>query len=311
MLRILLTGAAGFIGSNLATRLLADGHQVLGVDNFVTGRRRNVAHLDGRPHFQLREHDVIEPLDVDGPLDWILHFASPASPPKYLAAGIETLRVNSEGTHQLLELARLKKAAFFLASTSEVYGDPLVHPQTEQYWGNVNPIGPRSVYDEAKRFAEAMTVAHHGRHGTPVRIVRIFNTYGPRMDPYDGRVVTNFIRQALSGENLTAYGHGEQTRSFQYVDDLVDGIVRLITVDYQLPVNLGNPDEYTILQLAHMILELTGSSSTIVFEPLPQDDPRQRRPDISLARRLLGWEPHVPVGDGLARTIEAMRESGW
>jgi dTDP-glucose 4,6-dehydratase len=310
-MRILLAGAAGFIGSNLADRLLTDGNTVIGVDTFVTGRRQNLAHLAGQSRFELVEHDVIEPLEIDGRLDWILHFASRASPPKYLAAGIETLRTNAEGTHQLLELAGRTGAAFFLASTSEVYGDPLVHPQPEGYWGNVNPVGPRSVYDEAKRFAEAMTMAHHGRHGTPIRIVRIFNTYGPRMDPYDGRVVTNFIRQALSGENLTAYGEGDQTRSFQYVDDLVEGIVRLMGVDCQAPVNLGNPDEYTILELARLILELTGSRSTIVFEPLPQDDPRQRRPDIALARRLLDWEPRVPVRDGLQRTIAAMRESGW
>ena len=309
--RILLAGAAGFIGSNLADRLLADGHTVIGVDNFVTGRRQNLAHLRDHARFTLVEHDVIEPLVVDGPLDWILHLASPASPPKYLAAGIETLRANAEGTHQLLELARRTGATFFLASTSEIYGDPLVHPQAEDYWGNVNPIGPRSVYDEGKRFAEAMTVAHRDRHGTPVRIIRIFNTYGPRMDPYDGRVVTNLIRQALSGENLTAYGTGEQTRSFQYVDDLIEGIVRLLAVDYQAPVNLGNPDEYTVLQLANLVLELTGSASTITFEPLPKDDPRQRKPDIALARRLLAWEPRVPVRDGLRRTINAMREAGW
>ena len=310
-MRILLAGAAGFIGSNLADRLLADRHTVIGVDNFRTGRRQNVEHLRDHARFTLVEYDVIEPLAVDGSLDWILHFASPASPPKYLAAGIETLRTNAEGTHQLLELARRTGAAFFLASTSEVYGDPLVHPQTEGYWGNVNPIGPRSVYDEGKRFAEAMTVAHRDRHRTPVRIIRIFNTYGPRMDPYDGRVVTNFIRQALSGESLTAYGAGDQTRSFQYVDDLIEAIVRLMSVDYQAPVNLGNPDEYTVLELARLILEITGSASAITFEPLPQDDPRQRKPDISLARRLLDWQPRVPVRDGLARTIRAMREAGW
>ncbi len=310
-MRILLAGAAGFIGSNLTDRLLADGHTVVGVDNFVTGRRQNLAHLAGDSRFELLEQDVVEPLDVAGPIDWVMHFASPASPPKYLAAGIETLRTNAEGTHQLLELARRKGASFFLASTSEVYGDPLVHPQPESYWGNVNPVGPRSVYDEGKRFAEAMTLAHHVRHGTPIRIIRIFNTYGLRMDPYDGRVVTNFIRQALSGEDLTAYGHGEQTRSFQYVDDLVEGIVRLLQVDYQAPVNLGNPDEYTILEFASLILELTGGASQVVFEPLPVDDPRQRCPDISLARRLLDWEPRVHVRDGVQRTIKAMRETGW
>ena len=310
-MRILLTGAAGFLGSNLADRLLADGHSVIGVDNFITGRRQNLGHLAAQPRFEILEHDVIEPLAIDDGLDWILHFASPASPPKYLAAGIETLRTNAEGTYQLLELARRTGAAFFLASTSEVYGDPAVHPQTEVYWGNVNPIGPRSVYDEGKRFAEAMTMAHHARYGTAVRIVRIFNTYGPRMDPHDGRVVTNFIRQALSGEPLTAFGRGEQTRSFQYVDDLVEGVVRLMRVPYQAPVNLGNPDEYTILELAQVILDLTGSTSQVAFEPLPQDDPRQRKPDISLAKHLLGWEPGVPMREGLQRTIDAMRESGW
>ena len=310
-MRILLAGAAGFIGSNLTDRLLADGHTVLGVDNFITGRRQNLAHLGEHPRFELLEHDVVDPLAIHGHLDWILHFASPASPPKYLAAGIETLRTNAEGTHQLLELARRTGAAFFLASTSEVYGDPAVHPQPESYWGNVNPIGPRSVYDEGKRFAEAMTMAHHGRHGTDVRIIRIFNTYGPRMDPWDGRVVTNFIRQALSGEALTAYGRGEQTRSFQYVDDLVEGIVRLMSVPHHTPVNLGNPTEYTVLEFARLVLELTGSRSRVSFEPLPQDDPRQRRPDISLARELLGWEPRVPVREGLQRTVAAMLESGW
>ena len=310
-MRILLAGVAGFIGSNLADRLLADGHTVIGVDTFITGRRQNIAHLGGHPRFELLEHDVIEPLQIPGPLDWVLHFASPASPPKYLAAGIETLRANAEGTHQLLELARRANAAFFLASTSEVYGDPAVHPQPESYWGNVNPIGPRSVYDEGKRYAEAISVAHRGRHGTDVRIIRIFNTYGPRMDPYDGRVVTNFIRQALSGEPLTAYGRGDQTRSFQYVDDLVEGIVRLMGVPYHEPVNLGNPTEYTVLELAELILGLTASRSRVAFEPLPQDDPRQRRPDISLAKQLLDWEPRVPVREGLGRTIAAMRDAGW
>lgn len=307
-MRILLTGAAGFIGSHLADRLLADGHEVIGVDNFVTGRRANITHLEGHPQFTLIEHDVIEPLDFPAPLDWVMHFASPASPPKYLAHAIETLRVNSEGTYHLLELARRKKAKFFLASTSEVYGDPQVHPQPETYWGNVNPVGPRAVYDEAKRYAEALTFSYHRAYGVPVRVARIFNTYGPRMDPHDGRVVSNFITQALRGEPLTVYGDGSQSRSFCYIDDLIEGIVRLMHVDYGGPVNLGNPEEYRVIDLARLIRELTGSSSAIVFKPLPQDDPKRRRPDISLARKLLNWSPVVPAREGLRRTIGHLRE---
>ena len=302
-MRILLTGAAGFIGSHLADRLLAEGYEVIGVDSMITGRPENLVHLEGYPRFRFIEHDVTKPLEIGGPLDWVMHFASPASPPKYLAEPIKTLRVNAEGTFHLLELARAKGASFFLASTSEVYGDPLVHPQPETYWGNVNPVGPRAVYDEGKRYAEALVTAYHTYFGLPVRIVRIFNTYGPRMDPDDGRVVTNFITQALKGEPLTVYGDGSQTRSFCYIEDLIEGIVRLMAVDYTGPVNLGNPEEYTVLELARLVKKLTGSPSEIVFKSLPQDDPKQRRPDISLAKRLLGWEPRVPVREGLLRTI--------
>ena len=292
-MRILLTGAAGFIGSHLADRFLRQGDEVVGVDNFATGRRENLALQLDHPDALFLEHDVSEPLAVDGPLDWILHFASPASPPKYHALAIETLRVNSEGTRLLLELAVQKRAAFFLASTSEVYGDPLVHPQPETYWGNVNSVGPRSVYDEAKRYAEAMTMAYARSRGVDVRVIRIFNTYGPRMDSEDGRVVTNFIAQALRGEPLTIYGDGSQTRSFQYVDDLVEGIVRLMATPYQRPVNLGNPEEYTVLELAQLVQGLTGTRAPLEFHELPEDDPKQRRPDIALARRLLDWEPRV------------------
>lgn len=312
-MRLILTGAAGFVGSHLAERLLRQGHAVVGVDNFVTGRRVNLEPLEAFPAFTFLEADVCDPLSrgvAVGGLDWILHFASPASPPKYLAAPIETLRVNAEGTRHLLELARSTGAGFFLASTSEVYGDPDIHPQPESYWGNVNPNGVRSVYDEAKRYAEAMTFAFHRAHGVDTRVIRIFNTYGPRMDPYDGRVVTNFIRQALAGEPLTAYGTGAQTRSFQYVDDLVEGIVRYLGVRHPGPVNLGNPHEFTMLELAQEVIALTGTTSGIVFESLPHDDPRQRRPDISLARELLGWEPRVELREGLTRTIAAMQAEG-
>lgn len=307
-MRILLTGAAGFVGSHLADRLLRDGHTVVGVDNLSTGRRQNVAHLAQEQRFQLVEWDVVQPLALDGPLDWVYHFASPASPPRYLAEPLATLRVNSEGTFHLLELAKRTGAGFFLASTSEVYGDPEVHPQPETYWGRVNSIGPRSVYDEAKRYAEAMTCSYQREFGLNTRLIRIFNTYGPRMDPEDGRVVSNFIMQALRGEALTVYGSGEQTRSFQYVDDLVEGIVRLTGVEYHGPVNLGNPEEYTMLQLAELVQELTGSSAGIELRPLPQDDPRQRRPDNSLAKRLLDWQPRVPVREGLQRTIDYFRQ---
>jgi len=307
-MHILLAGAAGFIGSHLTDRLIQEGHTVIGVDSMITGRDENLGHLDGHPHFRFVKHDVTTPIELDGPLDWVMHFASPASPPKYLQAPIETLRVNAEGTFHLLELARIKGAAFFLASTSEVYGDPLVHPQPEAYWGNVNPIGPRAVYDEGKRYAEAMVTAYHRHYELPIRIVRIFNTYGPRMDPSDGRVVTNFIAQALRGDPLTVYGEGSQTRSFCYVDDLTEGIARLMGVDYAGPVNLGNPEEYTVLDLARLTQEITGSHSEIVYKPLPEDDPKQRRPDITLAGHLLGWEPQVLVREGLRRTIAHFRE---
>lgn len=307
-MRILLTGAAGFLGSHLAERLLREGHEVVGVDNLSTGQSRNLERLRRYPHFSFLRADVSKPLEVEGPLDWVLHFASPASPPRYLKLPIATLLVNAEGTRHLLDLSLRKGARFFLASTSEVYGDPLVHPQREDYWGHVNPIGPRSIYDEGKRYAEALTLAYHRAHGLPVRIVRIFNTYGPFMDPEDGRVVSTFIVKALKGEPIPVFGDGSQTRSFCYVDDLIEGIVRLMGVDYPYPVNLGNPEEYTVLELARLVKELTGSPSEIVFKPLPQDDPKQRRPDIALARRLLGWEPRVPVREGLERTVAYFRE---
>jgi len=310
--RILLTGACGFVASHLLDRLLADGHEVIGVDNLATGKPVNVAHHANNERFRLIEADVVERLAIDGPLDWVLNLASPASPVAYTALPIQTLRVNAEGTHHLLELALEKRCAFLLASTSEVYGDPLVHPQTEAYWGNVNPVGPRSVYDEGKRYAEAITMAAHRAHEIPVRICRIFNTYGPRMASDDGRVVSNLITQALTGAPLTVYGDGTQTRSFQYVDDLVEGIVRLMAADTTGPVNLGNPTENTMLELAEMVRTMTGTSSKIEFLPLPDDDPRRRRPDISRAREQLGWEPRIALRDGLARTIEAFRaEPAW
>ena len=303
-MRILITGAAGFLGSHLCDRFLAEGHEVIGLDNLVTGSEDNVAHLANEPRFRFVRHDISTPTDVEGSLDGVLHFASPASPVDYLELPIETLLVGSAGTHQALELARRKQARFFMASTSEVYGDPLVHPQREEYWGNVNPVGPRAVYDEAKRFSEAMTMAYHTHHGVDTRIVRIFNTYGPRMRPRDGRVVSNFIVQALTGEPITIYGDGSQTRSFCYVSDEVEGIFRLFQAGDAQPTNIGNPDEYTVRQLAELVVELTGSRSPIVRAPLPVDDPKVRRPDITRARRMLGWEPSVPVRDGLARTIE-------
>ena len=313
--RILLTGASGFIGSHLCDRFLAEGAEVIGVDNFITGRPSNIAHLKEHPRFRLIEADASLPLgdQVQGKLDWILHFASPASPPKYLAAPVETLRINSEGTRFLLELARERGASFFFASTSEVYGDPEVHPQPESYWGHVNPIGIRSVYDEAKRYGEAMTFSFHRQFGLPIRVIRIFNTYGPRMDPEDGRVVSNLICQALRGEDLTIYGEGKQTRSFQYVSDLVEGIWRLMQTPYFEPVNLGNPEEYTVLQLAELVREAVLEPKAgrrelaIRFLPLPSDDPKQRRPVITRAREVLGWSPRVPVREGLQRTVEYFR----
>ena len=301
----MVTGAAGFLGSHLSERLLHDGFQVLGVDNFISGQRRNFTDLSRIPGFTALEADVSKPLDLNLPrLDWVLHFASPASPPHYLQHPIETLTVSAEGTRSLLELAGQFSAKFFLASTSEVYGDALVHPQPEAYWGNVSSIGPRSCYDEAKRYAEAMVMAFARARGQEARIIRIFNTYGPRMRADDGRVVTNFVNQALRGQPLTVYGDGTQTRSFQFVSDLIEGIRRLMDTDYRLPVNLGNPEEFTMLELATLVLELTGSKSPIVREPLPQDDPKQRRPDNRLAQKLLGWKPVVPLRVGLARTIK-------
>ena len=309
-MRILITGAAGFIGSHLCDRLLAEGAEVIGVDNFATGRQENLATLSSSRRFRFINHDVTGPFEPGRRLDWVLHFASPASPPKYLARPVEVLRVNAEGTYHLLELARRTGARFLLASTSEVYGDPEVHPQNERYWGHVNPVGPRSVYDEAKRYAEALTASYGRTNGLSVRIIRIFNTYGPRMDPADGRIVTNFITQALQNRPITVYGDGSQTRSLQYVDDLVDAIHRLMQIEWTSPINLGNPDEHTVADIAALVRDLTGSRSPIVYHPLPVDDPKRRKPDIALARRLLGWEPRVPVRDGLLRTIAHFRECG-
>ena len=306
-MRVLITGAAGFLGSHLCDRFLADGHSVVGLDNFITGHADNLGHLTGNPKFEFIRHNISSFTYIPGPLDGVLHFASPASPIDYLKHPIATLKVGSLGTHNALGLALDKKARFFLASTSEVYGDPLVHPQPESYWGNVNPIGPRGVYDEAKRFAEAMTMAYHRTHGVDTRIIRIFNTYGPRMRPRDGRVVSNFIVQALLGEPLTIYGDGSQTRSFCYVDDEVEGIYRLFMHGDNEPTNIGNPDEYTVKQLAEIVVELTGTSAPIVHHELPVDDPKVRRPDITKARKQLGWEPKVPVREGVARTIEYFR----
>jgi dTDP-glucose 4,6-dehydratase len=306
-MRVLITGAAGFLGSHLCDRFLAEGHSVVGLDNFVTGHPDNVAHLMGRPDFEFLRHNISTYTFVAGPIDGVLHFASPASPVDYLEHPIPTLKVGALGTHNALGLAKAKGARFFLASTSEVYGDPLVHPQNESYWGNVNPIGPRGVYDEAKRFAEAMTMAYHRYHGVDTRIVRIFNTYGPRMRPRDGRVVSNFIVQALTGEPITIYGNGSQTRSFCYVDDEIEGIYRLFMNGDAEPTNIGNPDEYTVKQLAEIVVELTGTRSPIVYRELPEDDPKVRRPDITRACGMLGWMPKVPVREGVARTIEYFR----
>ncbi|MFN9351800.1 MAG: UDP-glucuronic acid decarboxylase family protein [Gemmatimonadota bacterium] len=307
-MRVLVTGAAGFLGSHLCDRFLADGHRVVGMDNFLTGSPENIAHLVGNPHFEFLEHNISTYSYVAGPLDGVLHFASPASPVDYLEMPIQTLKVGSLGTHNALGIAKAKGARFLLASTSEVYGDPLVHPQPESYWGNVNPIGPRGVYDEAKRFAEAITMAYHRFHGVDTRIVRIFNTYGPRMRPNDGRVVSNFIVQALRGQPLTVYGDGSQTRSFCYVQDEVEGIYRLFHQGDNLPTNIGNPGEFTVQQLADLVLELTGSSSPIDRRPLPEDDPKVRQPDLTKARAQLGWEPRVPLREGLGHTIAYFRE---
>ena len=306
-MRVLITGAAGFLGSHLVDRFLAEGHSVLGLDNFITGHPDNLAHLAGNASFELLRHDISTFTAVPGKLDGVLHLASLASPVDYLNFPIETLKVGSLGTFNALGIAKAHRARFFLASTSEVYGDPAIHPQVESYWGNVNPIGPRSCYDESKRFAEAVTMAYHREHQLDTRIVRIFNTYGPRMQPHDGRVVTNFIVQALSGEAITLYGDGEQTRSFCYVDDEIDGLYRLFMKGDAMPTNIGNPTEFTMRQLAALVTELTGSKSPIVTRPLPADDPKQRQPDISKARRQLGWEPTIPLRQGLVRTIEYFR----
>jgi len=306
--RVLITGGAGFLGSHLCDRFLANGYEVTCMDNLVTGDLRNVEHLFSDSDFHFHHQDVTEFIHVPGRLDAVLHFASPASPIDYLELPIQTLKVGSLGTHKALGLAHAKGARFLLASTSECYGDPLVHPQREDYWGNVNPVGPRGVYDEAKRFAEAMTMAYHRFHGVDTRIVRIFNTYGPRMRLNDGRALPAFMSQALRGEDLTVFGDGSQTRSFCYVDDLVEGIWRLLHSDEVMPTNVGNPKEMTILQFAEKVLELTGSKSRIDFRPLPQDDPKVRQPDIGKARRLLGWEPRIELEEGLRRTLEYFRE---
>jgi dTDP-glucose 4,6-dehydratase len=307
--RAVITGGAGFLGSHLCERLLAEGHEVVCVDNLLTGSLDNIAHLANRPDFTFLRHDVTVPFEIPGDVHYVLHFASPASPIDYLELPIQTLKVGSLGTHNALGLARAKGARLLLASTSEVYGDPKEHPQKESYWGNVNPVGPRGVYDEAKRFAEAMAMAYHRVHGLEVRIVRIFNTYGPRMRLRDGRVVPAFIQQALLGEPMTVFGKGNQTRSFCYVDDLVEGIYRLLRSDLKLPVNIGNPREMTILQFAETIRRIIGSSSSIEFRPLPVDDPQTRQPDITQARERLGWEPRITLEEGLERTIRFFRQA--
>ncbi|HQZ27165.1 MAG: SDR family oxidoreductase [Verrucomicrobiales bacterium] len=304
----IITGGAGFLGSHLGDRLLAEGHRVVAIDNLLTGSLDNIAHHEGNPDFEFILHDVSKFISYEGQVDYIFHFASPASPFDYLELPIQTLKVGSLGTHNALGLAKEKRAVFLLASTSEVYGDPLVHPQTEDYWGNVNPIGPRGVYDEAKRFAEAITMAYHRTHGVNTKIVRIFNTYGPRMRLRDGRVVPAFIGQALEGAPLTVFGDGSQTRSFCYVSDLIDGIFRLSQSDSQGPINIGNPREMTILQFAEKILDLIETNSTIVHEPLPEDDPKVRQPNIGKAREILGWEPQVAFEEGIVETIEYFRK---
>jgi dTDP-glucose 4,6-dehydratase len=307
MARALVTGGAGFLGSHLCEALLARGYEVIAMDSLLTGDLRNIEHLYGRPGFTFVKYDVTNHVHLSGPLDAILHFASPASPIDYLELPIQTLKVGSLGTHKTLGLAKEKRARFLLASTSEVYGDPLEHPQREEYWGNVNPIGPRGVYDEAKRFAEAMTMAYHRTHAVETRIARIFNTYGPRMRLRDGRALPSFLTQALRGEEVTVYGDGKQTRSFCYVSDLIEGIIRLLESNQNDPVNLGNPTEMTIEEFAREIVRATGSKSKIVYKPLPTDDPKQRRPDITRARTLLGWEPKVGLVEGLGKTIEWFR----
>ncbi len=303
-MRVVITGGAGFIGSHLCEMLLEKGHKVVCLDNLITGKMENIEHLMSNPDFEFIEHDVTKYIDIRGKVDFILHFASPASPIDYLKYPIQTLKVGSLGTHNTLGLAKAKGAKFMLASTSEVYGDPKINPQREDYWGNVNPVGPRGVYDEAKRFAEAMTMAYYKVHKIDTKIVRIFNTFGPRMRINDGRVVPTFIYQALKNEPLTVFGDGTQTRSFCYISDLIEGIYKLMFADYHFPVNLGNPHEMSIIEFAHLIIKLTGSKSKVVYKPLPTDDPKVRRPDISLAKRLLKWEPKVSLEQGLLRTIE-------
>src|SRR3974390_3080280 len=303
----LVTGAAGFLGSTLTDLLLARGHKVIGIDNFVTGTVDNISHLGCNPNFKFIQQDVTEFIFLDVPIDYVWHFASPASPIDYLELPIQTLKVGSLGTHKALGLAKYKNARFLIASTSEIYGDPLVHPQPEEYWGNINTIGPRGCYDEAKRFAEAMAMAYNREHGVQTRIVRIFNTYGPRMRLNDGRVVPAFVSQALKNKPVTVFGEGKQTRSFCYVSDLIEGIYRLMRCDYDLPVNIGNPAEMTVLQFAREFIRATGSRSRVAFKPLPQDDPKQRQPDIAKARKLLGWEPKAPLAEGLVKTIEYFR----
>lgn len=308
MPRTLITGGAGFLGSHLCEFLLAKGHEVICMDNLLTGNKDNIQSFQGK-RFQYVHHDVTKHIHVEGELDYILHFASPASPIDYLELPIQTLKVGSLGTHNALGLAKKKKATFLLASTSEVYGDPLIHPQKETYWGNVNPVGPRGVYDEAKRFAEALVMAYHRRHDIDTKIARIFNTYGTRMRFNDGRAIPNFLFQALTGENITVYGDGKQTRSFCYVDDLVDGIYRLLVSDCHDPINLGNPDELSILEMAEKILQATGSKGKIIFHPLPVDDPKVRRPDIDVARKHLNWEPRIGLDEGLVSTIKYFKQN--
>jgi dTDP-glucose 4,6-dehydratase len=310
MPRAVVTGAAGFLGSHLCDLLRSRGWEAVGIDNLLTGNRANVAHLADDTGFTLLERDVVTGIPVEGPVDAVLHLASPASPPEYLAHPLATLEVGSVGTQHALELARAKGARFMLASTSEIYGDPLVHPQPESYFGNVNSVGPRSVYDEAKRYAEAITMAYHREFGLDTKIARIFNTYGPRLNPADGRVVSNLLAQAMRGDRLTVYGDGTQTRSFCFVSDEVEGLLALLDSDHVGPMNIGNPEEYSMLELAAIVLELTGSASELIFEPLPADDPKQRRPDISLAERILDWHPRVGLREGLARTHDWYRRLG-
>lgn len=312
-MNILITGAAGFIGSHLCKHFLDQGHSVMGLDNLCTGRLKNIEEFKSNPNFEFVEIDVSKPLPVmisrKKKWDWIMHFASPASPPKYFDIPVETMLVNAEGTRHLLDVCKEEGAKFFYSSTSEVYGDPLVHPQPESYWGNVNSIGVRSIYDESKRYAEAMIYSYHREFKVDVRVIRIFNTYGPKMDPEDGRVVTNLMFQALRNQPMTIYGDGKQTRSFQYVSDLVDGIDRLMKSDYTMPVNLGNPGEFTILEFAEQVKKLIPTKSELTFQPLPQDDPKQRKPDITLAKKILGWEPKVSLQQGLAKTLEYFKNA--